>query len=114
MNIPCLTEPGIRYWMSQSLSECRKLKDNSMNVFYNIGLTIALILGVLAFLYYNYKGNITPEEIATKNRVKQEYIMSKLQKLTTLKKQKGTTMLTEQPAWDNHPELAVLNRKLYV
>ena len=114
MNNPILTEPGVKYWMNQSLKECRKFKDKNVNYFFNIGMTIVLTFGITVFLYFNYKGNITQAEIAQKNRIKQEYIVSKLQQLALVKKQKSSTMLTDLPTWDDHPELAVLNRKLYV
>ena len=114
MNVPSLTEPGIKYWMNQSLKECRKFKEKNINMFFNIGLTCLLVLGIATFLYYNYKGNITPAETERKNKEKHEYIISKLHKLSVFKKQKSTTMLTDLPTWNDHPELAVLNKKLYV
>lgn len=114
MNDPSLTEPGVKYWVNQTLKECRKFKDKNVNYIFNIGMTIALFLGTSIFLYFRYKGNITHSEIAKKNRIKQEYIVSKLQQLALVKKQKSSTMLTDLPTWDDHPELAVLNRKLYV
>lgn len=114
MNNPILTEPGVKYWVSQYLKECRNFKDKNINFFYNIGLTILFILGISIFLIFNYKGNITQSEIDEKNKIKQEYIVSKLQQLALVKKQKSNEMLTELPTWNDHPELDLLNRKLYV
>jgi len=114
MNVPILTEPGVKYWMEQSLKECRNFKDTNINYFYNIGLTILLVVGVGIFLVFNYKGNISQTEINEKNRIKQEYIVSKLQQVALVKKQRSSTMLTDLPTWDDHPELAVLNRKVYL
>ena len=114
MNAPSLTEPGVKYWMKQTLKECRNFKDININYCYNIGLTILLVAGVGIFLVFNYKGNITQSEIDEKNRIKQEYIVSKLQQVALVKKQRSSTMLTDLPTWDDHPELAVLNRKVYL
>lgn len=114
MNAPSLTEPGVKYWMKQSLKECRNFKDTNINYFYNIGLTIILVIGVGIFLCCNYKGNITQTEIDEKNRKKQEYIVAKLQQVALFKKHRSSTMLTDLPTWDDHPELAVLNRKVYI
>jgi hypothetical protein len=114
MNYPILTEPGVKYWMSQSLKECRNFKDKNINFFYNIGMTILLVLGITIFLIFSYKGNITQVEINEKNKIKQEYIVSKLQQLALIKKQKSNEMITNLPTWDDHPELDLLNRKLYV
>jgi len=112
MTTPNLTEPGVKYWMKQTLKECRTFKDTNINYFYNIGLTVMLVSCVIIFLVFNYKGNITQSEMDERNRIKQEYIVSKLQQVSLVKKQRSTTMLTDLPTWDNHPELAVLNRKV--
>jgi hypothetical protein len=114
MNVPSLTEPGVKHWMKHTLKECRNFKDTNINYFYNIGLTILLVVGVGIFLVFNYKGNITQAEINEKNRIKQEYIVAKLQQISLVKKQRSATMLTDLPTWDDHPELAVLNRKVYL
>ena len=33
---PRLIEPGVRYFLSGTLKECRKFKDNHFNAFFNI------------------------------------------------------------------------------
>ena len=99
MNMPSLIEPGVKYWLNQSLKECRRFNDKNINYIFNIGVTVLLIICISGFLLYNYKGNITPEEIAIKNKIKQEYIISKLQQLALVKKQKDTNMITDLPVW---------------
>lgn len=102
MNVPSLIEPGVKYWLNQTLKECRRFNDKTVSNIFNIGVTIVLIICVGGFLLYNYKGNITPEEIAQKNKIKQEYIISKLQQLALVKKQKDTNMITNLPAWGDN------------
>jgi hypothetical protein len=99
MNNPNLTEPGVKYWISQNLKECRKFKDKNISYIYNITMFGLFLVVVSGFLAYKYKGRITLEEAENKNRKKQEYIVSKLQQLALYKKQQESNMLTDLPTW---------------
>lgn len=112
MNIPKLTEPGVKYWLSQNLKEYKQFKEKHFGYIYNFIILGILVLVVSGFLAYKYKGNITPEELAEKNKQKQEYIISKLQQLALYKKQNDSQMLTGLPLWGKHSEMDVYNRKI--
>jgi hypothetical protein len=103
-NAPSLIEPGVRYFIGGTLKECGKFKDKHISFFYNIGITILFIVVVSTFLFYKYKGRLTPGEIEIKNREKQEYIASKLQQLAFHKKQQtyNENMITQLPVWENN------------
>lgn len=98
---PTLIEPGVRYFLSGTLKECRKFKDNYISVIFNIGLILLLLVMVGGFLMYRYKGKPTPAEIELKERKKQEYIISKLQQLAyeRNKNKPNTTMITGLPTF---------------
>ena len=113
MERPVLTEPGVKYWVTQTLRECRKFKDRNISIFFNISMLVLFFVAVGGFLAYKYKGKPTQAEMAEKNRKKQEYIVSKLQNLALIKKKASSTMITDLPTWSNHPEIAVLDRKIY-
>lgn len=113
MERPVLTEPGVKYWLTHTLKECRKFKDRNISIFFNISMLILFFVVVGGFLTYKYKGKMTPKEIAEKNRKKQEYIVSKLQNIALIKNKQSSTMITDLPTWSNHPEIAVLERKIY-
>jgi len=110
---PCLTEPGVKYFLSGTLKECRKFKDRHISIFFNIGMIILFVFVVGGFMIFKYKGKLTGAEIAQKNRVKQEYIVSKLQQLALYKQNQSESLITNLPTWDNHPETAILQRKIY-
>lgn len=107
MNKPILTEPGVKYWLSQTLKECRGFKDKHVSFIYNIIMLVLLVMVVSGFLSYKYKGYITPDEQAEKNKQKQEFIVSKLQQLALYKKQNVNN------TWGQHSEYDVFNRKIY-
>ena len=55
MERPNLTEPGMKYWLSQSLREMRRFKDRNLTIIFNFTMTIALIAVVSGFLIFKYK-----------------------------------------------------------
>ena len=101
LQAPRLIEPGVRYFLSGTLKECRKFKDNNSTIFFNIYMVCVLIIVFGGFLLYRYKGKLTPTEVAIKNRKKKEYIISKLNQITYLRKTQGNPpgMITALPPW---------------
>ena len=111
---PTLTEPGVRYFLSKSLDQCRRVKDYSHTQTFNAMVGIAFFLCLGIFLYLRYKGKPTPEEVDAKKRQQQEYILSKLKMVNathyaqskgipmdarTHPAGNGLGMLTNLPAW---------------
>ena len=98
MTNPILCEPGIKSFLRSSLNESHKFKEKYINFFFNLSMLLMFIVILGSMLYYRYKGRLTPNEIALKNRKKKEYIISKLQQLATIKK--NNNMLTDLPTFD--------------
>jgi hypothetical protein len=97
---PILIEPGVRYFLAGTLKECRKFKDRHINKLFNIGMVGVLLLIFGGFLFYRYKGKLTPTEVALRNQKKHEYIISQIHQLAYIRKQqqpKGT--ITQLPEW---------------
>ena len=111
MDRPSLTEPGIKSFMGKTLREYHKYKDSFNSMIFNIVMLIVFILVLGGVLYWRYKGRLTPQEHALKQRKKKEYIFSKLQTLSGMKKKNTPNLITDLPTWDTHPELGILNRK---
>lgn len=98
---PRLIEPGVRYFLSGTLKECRKFKDNNASIFFNVYMACVLIVVFGGFLVYRYKGKLTPVELEIKSRKKKEYIISKLNQMAYLRKTQGNAngMITSLPQW---------------
>ena len=98
---PKLIEPGVRYFLSGTLKECRRFKDKNSTIFFNIYMTCLLILIIGGFLMYRYKGKLTPAEVEIKNTKKKEYIISKLHQMAYLRNTQGNAkgMITSLPQW---------------
>jgi hypothetical protein len=101
ISAPRLIEPGVRYFLSGTLKECRKFKDLHTSIFFNIYMAGLFIIVIGGFLLYHYKGKLTPAELEIKNRKKHEYIISKLHQIAYVKKNQGMPegMITGLPQW---------------
>jgi hypothetical protein len=111
---PLLVEPGMRYFLGKSLQNCRVFKDQHICFFFNVGMMGVFVIIVSSILLFKYKGKLTPHEKETKNIKKHEYIISKLQQLSTYKRQQRRAsgdLITDLPSWNDHPEAVLLNKQ---
>lgn len=102
---PALTEPGVKYFLHQTLKQCHAVRDNFHNTVFNIGLFIAFLLILGLVLLYKYKGKLTPAEIQRKNKEKQEYILSKVQKFQQAKRIAHQEIITGLPEWESEYDI---------
>jgi len=99
--IPMLTEPGVKYFLSETLKQCHKLKEKHQNIIFNIGLLIAFISVLGGLLLYKYKGKLTPEEIERNELDKKMYILSKIKNYQDAKIKSQQELITGLPHWTN-------------
>ena len=104
---PMLTEPGVKYFINETLKQCHQFKEKYHNINFNIGLLVVffIILGIL--LLYKYKGKLTPEEIEEKKLQKKQYILSKIRNYQDAKTRAQQKLITGLPQWDN--EFDIIN-----
>ena len=65
---PVLTEPGVKYFLDQTLKQCHIIKNNFHNTVVNVGLLIAFLLILGLILLYKYKGRLSDVEKEKKNK----------------------------------------------
>jgi hypothetical protein len=107
---PRLTEPGIKYFLNETLKQCHVYKINYNNLLINIGLFIGFLLILGAILFYKYKGRLTQVEKDRKNREKQEYILSKVKSFQEAKRTAHQELISGLPGWDS--EYDIINNKI--
>jgi hypothetical protein len=98
-----LTEPYIKYYIKNTLKQCREYKDINVNIFFNIAMTVLFILIISVFLYTKYKGRLSSSEIVERNKNKHHYIISKLKMFQQHKhneKIENGTMITNLPLYE--------------
>ena len=102
---PVLTEPGVKYFLSQTLKQCHIIKNNFHNTVFNVGLFIAFLLILGLILLYKYKGRLTDVEKHKKNQEKQQYILSKIKNLQEAKRKAHQELITGLPNWDSEYDI---------
>jgi hypothetical protein len=109
---PILTEPGVKYFLSETLKQCRVFKNTYNNTLLNIIITICFltILGII--LFFKYKGKLTPAEQELKNKQKRYYILSKIQNFQETKQRAEQELITGLPHWET--EYDVVHRKINI
>ena len=58
---PVLTEPGVKYFLNQTLKQCHVIRNNFHNTVFNIGMFIGFLIILGLILLYKYKGRLTNE-----------------------------------------------------
>lgn len=98
---PILIEPGVKYFLNQTLKQAHIFKMKYYNVVFNIGLLLLFlcILGII--LVFKYKGKLSPIELQSKNIEKQQYILSKIKNLQQAKRMAHQELITGLPNWGN-------------
>jgi hypothetical protein len=109
---PKLTEPGVKYFLNQTLKQCHIARDNFHNMVFNIGLFIAFLIILGFVLLYKYKGKLSPVEVAQKNKEKQQYILSKIKNFQQAKRIAHQELITGLPNWDNEYDI-IHSKPLY-
>jgi len=98
---PILTEPGTKFFLSETLKQCHVIRNQFHNILFNVGLFIFFLLVLGAILLYKYKGRLSPVEKQRKDVEKQQYIVSKIKNLQQAKKIAHQELITGLPNWDN-------------
>jgi len=98
---PALIEPGIKYFFNETLKQCREFRSNYNNLMVNVSLFIVFLLILGAILLYKYKGKLTPVEKDMHDRMKQQYILSKIKNFQDAKRLAHQELITGLPGWEN-------------
>jgi hypothetical protein len=93
-----LVEPGVKYFIQESLKQCSELKKKYYNLYFNIGSFIFIVGLMGIILWVKYKGKLTPIEKNFRNEQQKQYILEKLKAIP----QNTKTMITDLPKWEQY------------
>jgi hypothetical protein len=96
---PKLIEPGVKYFLNQTLKQCNVFKNKYNNIMFNLGMLTIFIFILVSMLLYKYKGKLTNSEKEIKNRDKQQYILSKIKIFQDAKLKLSQELITGLPEW---------------
>ena len=103
MHSPSLTEPGVRYFLKETLKQCQQKKIKFYHFWTNIGFLI-LFMGILAsLLVWKQQTKKSKEEIIEERMKQREYILEKIKSLQPGQKEKReqNLIITELPQLDS-------------
>jgi hypothetical protein len=98
---PILTEPGVSYFLNETLKQCREFKHKYNNTLFNISLLVGFLFLLGTILLIKYKGKMTDDEKEEKERQKQHYILSKIKNYQEAKERAHQGLITGLPKWDD-------------
>ena len=108
---PILTEPGVKYFLGETLKNCKKNKEVFNVQLFNLALFIGFLTIVTALLVYKYKSKPGPEEMKQKAHLKRDYFLNKVRKLQADKARIYNKNITNLPNFESPFEL--LHKKFY-
>ena len=97
---PVLIEPGVKYFLNETLKQCRDFKEKYYNTIFNIGMFIGFFIVLGITLIIKYKGKITPEEKDAKETEKKQYILSKIRNYQDSRIRAQQELITGLPHWE--------------
>ena len=98
---PSLTEPGVKYFLDQTLKNCRCKKDIYTNKYLNIVIFLFFIAVLTCVLIYKYKTRPTEEDRKKKKLLKRDYFLTKVRKLQTKKAKQLSQSITNLPKFES-------------
>jgi hypothetical protein len=98
---PKLIEPGVKYFLNETLKQTHHFRMKHQNTFLNIGLLVLFLIILGIILFAKYKGRLTTLEREKKEQDKKQYILSKIKKLQQAKRQAHQELITGLPQWEN-------------
>jgi len=102
---PMLTEPGVKYFINETLKQCHQFKERYYNTLINIWLLFCFFIGLAILLIFKYKGKLTPEELEEKEEKKKMYILSKIRTYQDAKVRAQQQLITGLPHWENEYDI---------
>jgi Tfp pilus assembly protein PilO len=108
---PILTEPGVKYFLKETLKNCKTKKDLQFNMMMNLGLLSFFVVIVSILLYYKYKTRPTEEDRKKKKELKKDYFITKVKQMQAVKAKELNHQITNLPKFESPFEL--LHKNFY-
>ena len=94
---PRLTEPGVKYYMAETLKVCNVSKHKYYNILFNVTLLVIIVVIFSLILYYRYKGQQSESDRLDKSNKKKSYILGKIQAMQKMKQNNSLDLITNLP-----------------
>jgi len=102
---PTLVEPGVKYFLYESLKHCNEYKTKYNNQLFNLAVLLGFIAIVVVILVYKYKGKLTDKEKNVRDNKKKQYILSKIKNFQDAKRAAQQQLITSLPQWNDEYQI---------
>ena len=105
--MPNLTEPGVKYFMKETLKNCNKNKFEYNNTLLNTGLFVLFfsILAIVIYFSYRKKQDVINKEI--ENEKRQHYVLNMVKNMNNRELQKHGDNITDLPKFESEFEITM-------
>ena len=111
MNKPTLIEPGVKYFLNETLKNCRNKKQVNEKININIALFALFSIIIGSILYYKWKHKPTLEELKQRDNIKKHYILNKIKQITDVKLKDRNETITNLPKFES--DFVKLHKNFY-
>ena len=99
---PRLIEPGVSYFLKNSLSKCNRNKNIYFNRLFNLGLLFIFVILLGSLLVYKKNTKLTEKEKKKKKIQQQNYILEKIKSLQEKERKKRNEIITSLPKFESN------------
>jgi hypothetical protein len=111
MNKPSLIEPGVKYFLNETLKNCRSKKQIREKININIVLLLFFFIIIGSILYYKWTTKPTLEELKQRDNIKKYYILNKIKQITDKKLKNRNETITNLPKFES--DFVKLHKNFY-
>jgi len=108
---PTLTEPGVKYFLKETLKNCRIKKNTEFNQIMNLALLTSFVIISSVLLYYKYKTRPSDDDRKKIKQLKRDYFVNKVRQLEAKKAKQLDRQITNLPQFESPFEL--LHKNFY-
>jgi hypothetical protein len=108
---PSLTEPGVKYFLRETLKQCHIKSTTHYNILWNCGIFLLFIIIFGMILAYRKRYKLTPKEKQEKKEKNHAYIMTKIKTLREERTKINNEIITNLPKFES--DFEVMHKKYY-
>jgi len=101
---PSLVEPGVKYFLGETLRNCKSVKNKYYNFLFNLSIFVLFFVTIGGFLYYKYLNHNNSEERENNKKQTEEYMLNIVHKIQTENRYKNGSKITDLPEYQNEFE----------
>ena len=99
---PRLIEPGVSYFLRETLKKCNEMKFKYYSTILNLGLLFFFISLLGIFLMYKKRSRLTKQEKKDKKEKETKYVLEKIKSLQEAEKKKQNEIITSLPKFESN------------